>query len=148
MKISLQITLVAVFVAIGTAEKICVEVPTQVNEACSLSLDSGSSPCPEPRIRFSYNSLVGICTSFEYFGCDGEVPGNFDSSASCQSSCIDGTPTARCMESIFEGSCRGQDLSSTRWYSDGGECKEFTYSGCGGNANNFESLEACEASCP
>lgn len=28
-----------------------------------------------------------------------------------------------------------------------GVCREFVYGGCEGNANNFESLEACERRC-
>ncbi|CRK96735.1 CLUMA_CG010170, isoform A [Clunio marinus] len=73
MKIFLQITLVAVLSTIGTAEKKCVEVPTQVNEACSLLLDSGSTPCPEAVLRYYYQSTFDLCESLQYFGCDGEV---------------------------------------------------------------------------
>jgi hypothetical protein len=37
-----------------------------------------------------------------------------------------------------------------RWYLDiaTGICKPFVYGGCGGNANNYESLAACQAACP
>ncbi len=43
--------------------------------------------------------------------------------------------------------CTGN--SSVRWYFDvkKEECLEFNYSGCGGNQNNFESLEACKDRC-
>ncbi|KAH9515022.1 KappaPI-stichotoxin-Shd2a [Bulinus truncatus] len=36
-----------------------------------------------------------------------------------------------------------------RYYYDPskGKCELFNYGGCRGNANNFESLEACEAAC-
>lgn len=30
---------------------------------------------------------------------------------------------------------------------DTGRCELFEYGGCGGNANNFETLEACEETC-
>lgn len=30
---------------------------------------------------------------------------------------------------------------------DTGSCELFEYGGCGGNANNFETLEACEETC-
>ncbi len=36
-----------------------------------------------------------------------------------------------------------------RWYfnTETGICEPFTYGGCGGNANNYESLEACQHAC-
>ena len=36
-----------------------------------------------------------------------------------------------------------------RWYYDEAdeECRAFLYGGCGGNANNFESLTACRSRC-
>lgn len=30
---------------------------------------------------------------------------------------------------------------------DSGECEFFTYGGCGGNGNNFETVDECEAAC-
>lgn len=36
-----------------------------------------------------------------------------------------------------------------RWFFNGqtGQCEEFIWGCCGGNANNFETLEACQAAC-
>lgn len=36
-----------------------------------------------------------------------------------------------------------------RWYYDeeDKECRAFLFGGCGGNANNFETLSACRAKC-
>ena len=44
------------------------------------------------------------------------------------------------------GSCT-EKINS--WYYDfkDGMCKELTYTGCNGNWNRFESLEACEYTC-
>ena len=44
------------------------------------------------------------------------------------------------------GPCRGIFV---RWYydTDDGFCSPFIYGGCGGNANNFESMEKCEGIC-
>ncbi|KAI1723964.1 kunitz/Bovine pancreatic trypsin inhibitor domain-containing protein [Ditylenchus destructor] len=38
---------------------------------------------------------------------------------------------------------------TTRYYFDAssGKCKAFQYSGCGGNANNFQSMASCQATC-
>ena len=45
------------------------------------------------------------------------------------------------------GLCKGY---FPRYYFDkvAGECKIFIYGGCGGNANNFETLVACQTTCP
>lgn len=45
------------------------------------------------------------------------------------------------------GLCQGSQL---RWHFniDTKECTSFLYSGCGGNANRFESHEACATVCP
>ena len=36
-----------------------------------------------------------------------------------------------------------------RWYYDAenGYCRSFTYTGCGGNGNRFDSIERCEQIC-
>jgi hypothetical protein len=37
-----------------------------------------------------------------------------------------------------------------RWFHDAatGLCRPFVYGGCGGNANNYDSFEACQSACP
>ncbi len=44
------------------------------------------------------------------------------------------------------GPCRRYE---TRWFHDSSSntCAQFTYGGCGGNSNNFESREQCERTC-
>lgn len=39
---------------------------------------------------------------------------------------------------------------SERWFHDAaiGLCRPFVYGGCGGNANNYDSFEACQNACP
>lgn len=51
-----------------------------------------------------------------------------------------------CRLAYKTGSCKA---SIPRWYYDfnEGTCKRFSYGGCDGNENNFESLESCESSC-
>ena len=40
-------------------------------------------------------------------------------------------------------------LPEIRWYFDAGKggCVQFTYGGCGGNANNFKTLAECNDAC-
>lgn len=55
-----------------------------------------------------------------------------------------------CLLPLDEGSCAAYTL---RWYHRAGSggteaCHPFVYGGCGGNANRFETREACEHHCP
>ncbi|XP_036733462.2 collagen alpha-1(VII) chain isoform X1 [Manis pentadactyla] len=55
-----------------------------------------------------------------------------------------------CLLPLDEGSCAAYTL---RWYHRAGAggteaCHPFVYGGCGGNANRFETREACERHCP
>ncbi|VDD78859.1 unnamed protein product [Mesocestoides corti] len=54
--------------------------------------------------------------------------------------------TTVCQLPLEQGNCRA---SIQRWGFDAsrGRCVQFIYGGCGGNANNFESKEACEQRC-
>ncbi|VDD78973.1 unnamed protein product, partial [Mesocestoides corti] len=54
--------------------------------------------------------------------------------------------TAVCQLPLEQGNCLA---NFQRWGFDAsrGRCVQFTYGGCGGNANNFESKEACEQRC-
>jgi hypothetical protein len=51
-----------------------------------------------------------------------------------------------CTASPQTGSC---EAAMPRWYHDAetGLCRPFIYGGCDGNANNYESLEACQMAC-
>ena len=57
---------------------------------------------------------------------------------------------------VIEDICRAPavvgpcDAAFPRWYYDfnSQRCEEFVWGGCGGNGNNFETREACEATCP
>jgi len=51
-----------------------------------------------------------------------------------------------CSQPISVGPCRG---SFIRWYydSDARRCRMFTYGGCRGNANRFDTAQQCQRTC-
>lgn len=60
---------------------------------------------------------------------------------------VGGAPSsAACTAPAVTGNC---EAAFPRWFHDAttGVCRPFTYGGCGGNANNYESLAACQAAC-
>jgi len=52
----------------------------------------------------------------------------------------------RCYEPMAEGNCSEK---TERWYFNykTGLCQPFTYTGCAGNDNNFNSTEYCNHAC-
>lgn len=54
--------------------------------------------------------------------------------------------TNPCLQPARQGRCRGL---IPRFYFDAktNECKSFKYGGCGGNGNNFKTVEECETAC-
>ncbi|KAG8181902.1 hypothetical protein JTE90_026060 [Oedothorax gibbosus] len=51
-----------------------------------------------------------------------------------------------CELEIEEGMCRGY-FPRFAYNKATGQCEEFIYGGCGGNENNFETIEECHSSC-
>ena len=111
--------------------------------------------------RFYYDRGDETCKKFLYGGCAGNT-NNFLTAAECENRCS--AATARHAKKIAEveaaehaagnvcgleaevGNCRA---AIDRWYHDesAGECRVFTWGGCGGNGNNFATKEKCEARC-
>jgi len=108
---------------------------------CNLSIEPG--PCKAAIPRFAFDRATGMCTRFIYGGCGGNA-NNYTTLEACQQSC--GEPPV-CGLPLDPGDCTaaiprfGFDTSS-------GKCVEFAYGGCGGNANNFATLDECGRTCP
>ncbi|XP_043947574.2 papilin-like [Drosophila biarmipes] len=108
---------------------------------CFLASEPGH--CFEDKIRWYYNSQLGLCDEFVYTGCGGNS-NNYASEEECQNECRDAQTT--CALPRVEGRCN--DLSR-RWYFDesSGGCHEFEFTGCRGNRNNFLTENECLAYC-
>ena len=112
----------------------------QGEHICNLPCETG--PCKAYIRRFCFDEFLGKCREFIYGGCLGNA-NNFKTLAACRTTCQE-APT--CLLPRVTGPCYGY---FPRYYFDGeaGECKEFIYGGCLGNANNFETEEECIEEC-
>ena len=81
----------------------------------------------------------------------------YEDRKSCATHCIKPPGSGNCYLPKVEGATDPTNWfhneecenSSVRYYFDRDEqiCKEFNYTGCLGNANNFQNLEECQQSC-
>lgn len=114
------------------------------------SVDAQYEWCEQPKVvgrcraaveRYYFDTATESCTSFTYGGCDGNQ-NNFDTLENCQAHC--------------ESVCDQPKISSRclayfpKWFFDKetNSCSDFVYGGCGGNGNNFGTLEKCQSICP
>jgi hypothetical protein len=105
-------------------------------------------PCDGRYREWHYDHESKRCSQFLYSGCLGN--GNrFLTKQECEDMCVMGensNAVSVCDAPMAEGACDG---NFTRWFYDqqNGNCQEFEYSGCEGNANRFMSEEECTGAC-
>ncbi|NWW06140.1 TFPI1 inhibitor, partial [Oreocharis arfaki] len=110
--------------------------------------------------RYFYNKETKLCEVFKYGGCLGNQ-NNFRSLEECQTTCQENLLCltlfflvlpepppipSLCMTPMDRGLCRAKELRFFYNYSTG-RCRPFSYSGCGGNENNFISKKSCLRIC-
>ncbi|KAG0713547.1 Papilin [Chionoecetes opilio] len=117
-------------------------------------------PCSGSFLQYYYDRSTDQCYEFDYGGCDGNK-NRFDSMRFCQERCQTTQATTPhdtipetleseipeiCKQPAEIGHCRA---AMPNWYFDinAGRCIGFSYGGCGGNANRFQSVELCERQC-
>ncbi|XP_035896391.1 papilin isoform X2 [Anopheles stephensi] len=121
----------------------CAAVPESPQKACALPKDKG--PCHNYTVKHFFDVQYGGCGRFWYGGCEGNN-NRFDSADECKNVCESPTGKDVCHLPKITGPCSGE---YNMWYYDAERnmCGQFTYGGCLGNANRFEKLEDCKATC-
>ncbi|XP_063221793.1 papilin isoform X2 [Bacillus rossius redtenbacheri] len=119
---------------------------SRVMDICALPKDMG--PCPGAILRWHYDATDETCKQFVYGGCQGNA-NRFRTEEECRSEChvlSDAREQDTCLLPAMVGECYNY---TERWYYDSFEvwCRTFYYGGCGGNHNNFPSMEACQQRC-
>lgn len=141
------------------------ELPPPEQDICFYQPVAG--PCNQTTIRYFYDFSIKRCLPFAYSGCGGNG-NNFETETACNASCgkhnsensqnqpttsttttVATTTTSRpaaCDYDVDQGGCA---FSLRRYHFDkaSGTCKEFYWSGCGGNMNRFTSRELCLLTC-
>ncbi|XP_055386335.1 thrombin inhibitor hemalin-like [Condylostylus longicornis] len=125
-----------------------------IREVCKLPVEIG--PCRARKPRFYFDNQKNSCIKFFYGGCEGN-DNNFLTKEECEKAC--GTSYALiiryyklsdyedvCALPVNLGTCRAK---VPRFYFNlrRKRCEIFYYGGCGGNLNNFKTLEECEEIC-
>ncbi|KFP46388.1 Tissue factor pathway inhibitor 2, partial [Cathartes aura] len=116
----------------------------EVPKLCRMEADGG--PCRSHLKRYAFNLSSMRCEEFIYGGCYGN-DNNFRDVQSCVDHCLpEKTGPLLCYSPKDEGLCSS---SVPRYYYDTKtkSCKEFKYTGCGGNANNFVTETDCYNVC-
>ncbi|XP_038055002.1 carboxypeptidase inhibitor SmCI-like isoform X2 [Patiria miniata] len=109
------------------------------NPGCLDPIITG--PCMAYFPSFGYNQDTHSCESFIYGGCLGNA-NRFETMEACRNSCED----PGCLDPIITGPCMAY-FPSFGYNQDTQSCESFIYGGCLGNANRFETMEACRNSC-
>ena len=110
-------------------------------EFCELEPEEGD--CRAAMRTYFYNPKSRDCEEFIYGGCGGNA-NNFDTYLSCMTTCRD--PKEICGLKPETGLC---EASMPKYFYNPGSqgCEMFTYGGCGGNANNFDTHSDCMSTC-
>ncbi|BFZ20765.1 hypothetical protein BsWGS_23804 [Bradybaena similaris] len=114
------------------------------------SLPSVTGPCRAYFPRYFYNPATGQCQEFVYGGCLGNA-NRFNTIEECQTACASGSnepivQASLCSLPSVTGPCRA--YFPRYFYNPAtGQCQEFVYGGCLGNANRFNTIEECQTAC-
>jgi len=146
MKVLLSLALMMATACLGELHSLFpslvrARINTPSGTVCRGPPDSGR--CLGYSQRYYYSVESDSCIGFIYGLCGGNK-NNFGSVEECQETCSSKTDVCQLPQKT--GPCKA---SLTRYFfnDDSQECERFTYGGCGGNANNFNSMQDCKERC-
>ncbi|KAH9285071.1 Papilin [Echinococcus granulosus] len=121
------------------------------NPICRFPIDAGQ--CYDRMEKYGYDSRTGRCEKFFYTGCLGNE-NRFDTFEECERECgaaqtrvpFSNQVPDKCFLPLITGTC-GNAQTRFGFYPPTQRCEEYSYSGCGGNENNFETRLDCETVC-
>uniref|UniRef100_A0A3Q0QZR3 BPTI/Kunitz inhibitor domain-containing protein n=1 Tax=Amphilophus citrinellus TaxID=61819 RepID=A0A3Q0QZR3_AMPCI len=139
-------------------------VKTNTNDKKPCHLPEAPGPCRGMVLRYFFDSSNQQCRRFYYGGCFGNA-NNFRTMAECQAKCLSpGRPGTHfgsvdlhqspqklsrsepCFTPVDRGMCDGAERRFA-YNPEKKRCQSFSYSGCGGNENNFISRKHCIHKC-
>ncbi|XP_036285301.1 tissue factor pathway inhibitor 2 [Pipistrellus kuhlii] len=115
----------------------------KVPKICRLEVSEGH--CGESQGHYFFNLSSMACEKFMSGGC--HRSGNqFPDEATCRDYCVPRKRPSYCYSPRDEGLC---SANVTRYHFNPrhNACQAFTYTGCGGNDNNFVSMKDCKRVC-
>lgn len=115
----------------------------KVPKICRLEVSKRQ--CGELREEYFFNLSSMTCEKFLSGGCHGNA-NRFLDEATCMGFCAPKKSPSFCYSPKDEGLC---SANVTRYYFNPRHkaCETFTYTGCGGNDNNFVSMKDCKRAC-
>eukprot|EP00118_Oscarella_pearsei_P024673 m.306566 g.306566 ORF g.306566 m.306566 type:complete len:1681 (+) comp41359_c0_seq1:127-5169(+) len=124
---------------------------SEIASPCEMQKEEG--PCFGRFPRFFFDQEDFACKPFFYSGCAGN-PNSFVSKSKCEHVCSEYVRKENsCDAKPDYGACTDvhdrQNASFRRFFYNATsmKCERFTYSSCGGNANNFQSRKECMSYC-
>ncbi|XP_060600711.1 papilin-like [Ruditapes philippinarum] len=137
------------FSTLANCEKHCSNNECNAHVFCDQPANPGTFDDNIP--RYFYNTETCNCEKFIWGGSGGNS-NNFKTREDCFQTC-DGFN--KCDAPVVEVNCLLPKETGpcqavmSRFYFDhlDCKCKQFNYSGCGGNSNNFMNIQQCETSC-
>lgn len=121
---------------------------TRHSDVCSLAQSPGN--CYGYFEKYFFNSTSQKCEKFVYGGCGGNK-NRFDTIDDCQKRCESSAEEStidkcKLFPPTTGVSCMAY-LERYFYNSTSSQCEMFIYGGCGGNENNFLTVEACQKGC-